>query len=81
RLESDGSITVGRKTWDVDHLGLPDQHIELRVFAGGHFHGRFLLRPTPGHTPPLEARLVAVTLADQAGAALQALWMETAPRP
>lgn len=81
RLESDGSITVGRKTWDVDRLGLPDQDIELRVFAGGHFHGRFLLEPTPGHTPPLQARLVAVTLADQAGAALQTIWRETAPRP
>ncbi|MFB7107775.1 hypothetical protein [Streptomyces sp. NPDC056190] len=53
----------------------------VAVFAGGHFHGRFLLQPTPGHTPPLEARLVAVTLADQAGAALQTLWKETAPRP
>ncbi|MGW4274169.1 DUF4118 domain-containing protein [Streptomyces seoulensis] len=72
RLESDGSITVGRGTWDVERLGLPDQDIELRVFAGGHFHGRYLLRPTPGHTPPLQARLVAHTLAGQAGAALQA---------
>ncbi|MEV5008681.1 MULTISPECIES: DUF4118 domain-containing protein [unclassified Streptomyces] len=79
RLESDGSLTVGRRTWDVDRLGMPDQDIELRVLAGGHFHGRFLLRPTPGHTPPLEARLVAVTLADQVGAALQTTWRT--PRP
>ncbi|MFB7739157.1 hypothetical protein ACFC08_33180 [Streptomyces sp. NPDC056112] len=78
RLESDGSLTVGRRTWDVDRLGMPDQDIELRVLAGGHFHGRFLLRPTPGHTPPLEARLVAVTLADQVGA-LQTTWRT--PRP
>ncbi|MFF5212329.1 hypothetical protein [Streptosporangium sp. NPDC000396] len=31
---------------------------------------RFMLEPTPGTIPPLQARLVAVTLADQAGSAL-----------
>ncbi|MYX27528.1 DUF4118 domain-containing protein [Streptomyces sp. SID8381] len=81
RLENDGSITVGRKTWDTDRLGLPDQDIELRVFAGGHFHGRYLLEPTPGHTPPLQARLFALTLADQAGAALQTTRTQPASRP
>ncbi|MFG2266532.1 hypothetical protein [Streptomyces sp. NPDC048720] len=74
RLENDGSLTVGRKTWDVDRLALPDQDIELRVCAGGHFHGRFLLEPTPGHTPLLQARLVAVTLDEQAGFALRTTW-------
>ncbi|MFI9627240.1 DUF4118 domain-containing protein [Streptomyces sp. NPDC052042] len=81
RLEDDGSLTWGRGKWDVDRLGMPAQEIELRVVAGGHFHGRFLLRPTPGTTPSLQARLVAVTLADQAGAALQTTWAKTASSP
>ncbi|MEV5737649.1 DUF4118 domain-containing protein [Streptomyces sp. NPDC052292] len=74
RLQDDGSVTWGHRTWDVDRLGLPAQDTELRVVAGGHYHGRFLLKTTPGHLPPLQARLVAVTLADQAGAALQTTW-------
>lgn len=36
------------------------------------FYGRFMLRPKPGSSPPLQARLVAVSLADQAGRALGA---------
>jgi hypothetical protein len=32
--------------------------------------GRFLMTPAPGAHPTLEQRLVAVALADQAGAAL-----------
>ncbi|GAA0418856.1 DUF4118 domain-containing protein [Streptomyces luteireticuli] len=70
RLTADGSVAVGRREWDVDRLGLPDEEIELRAYGNGRYLGRFMLRPTPGVTPPLEARLVAVTLADQAGAAL-----------
>jgi hypothetical protein len=73
RLEADGAVVVGRRTWDTDRLGLPDEEIELRTFANGHFHGRFMMRPALGATPPLQARLTAVTLADQAGAALDAL--------
>ncbi len=60
----------GRRRWDVDRLGLPDEEVELRTLGNGHFYGRFLLDPTPGAVPPLQARLVAVTLADQVGAAL-----------
>lgn len=70
RLEQDGSVVLGHKSWDVDRLGLPDEDIELRVFSNGHFYGRFMLEPTPGTFPPLEARLVAVTLADQVGATM-----------
>ncbi|MFF5209199.1 DUF4118 domain-containing protein [Streptosporangium sp. NPDC000396] len=70
RLEQDGTVVWGRKRWDVDRLGLPDEEVELRAFGNGRFHGRFMLDPTPGSIPPLQARLVAVTLADQAGAAL-----------
>jgi hypothetical protein len=68
RLERDGTVVWGRKQWDVDRLGLPDQDIELRTFHNGRYYGRFMLSPTPGVVPSLQARLVAVTLADQVGA-------------
>jgi len=42
----------------------------LLVEAGGLLQGRFLLTPGPDARPTLEQRLVAVGLADQAGAAL-----------
>ncbi|MEF9901986.1 DUF4118 domain-containing protein [Streptomyces sp. P9-A2] len=70
RLEKDGTIVWGRRHWDADRYGLPGEELELRVFHNGRFYGRFLLQPAPGSAPPLAARLVAVTLADQAGAAL-----------
>jgi len=49
--------------------GLPAEEIELRTFGNGQFYGRFMLQPRPGTKPSLQARLVAVTLADQAGRA------------
>ncbi|GAB4057512.1 DUF4118 domain-containing protein [Catellatospora paridis] len=70
RLEPDGSIVGPHGQWDVDRLGLPDQDIELRTFHNGAYYGRFLMRPGPGPAPPLQARLVAVTLADQVSATL-----------
>jgi Domain of unknown function (DUF4118) len=72
RLEQDGTVAAGRGRWDVETAGLPDEEIELRVFGGGQYYGRFMLRATPGARPSLQARLVAVTLADQAGRALAA---------
>jgi hypothetical protein len=75
RLEHDGSVVVGRRRWDADRLGLPDA-VELRVFGSGGYIGRFMLDSTPGTMPSAQARLVAVTLAGQASAAL-----DTAMRP
>jgi len=69
RLEPDGSVTVGRPRCDVEEFGLPEQEIELRTFGNGQYLGRFMLKPKPGSRPSLQARLVAVTLADQAGRA------------
>ncbi|MGG2461451.1 DUF4118 domain-containing protein [Streptomyces sp. RGM 3693] len=69
RLLEDGSITWGRRRWDADRDGLPGQEVELRVRRGGRFHGRFMLQGAPGAAPPLAARLVAVTLANQVGVA------------
>jgi len=70
RLMEDGGLTVGPRRWDVDTNGWPEGEIELRAYGNGHYLGRFMLTPGPGRTPPLQARLVAVTLADQTGAAL-----------
>jgi K+-sensing histidine kinase KdpD len=43
--------------------------ILLRTFGNGQYYGRFMLQPKPGSRPSRQARLVAVTLADQAGRA------------
>ena len=45
---------------------------ELRVLSNGQYLGRFMLTPNPGSRPPLQARLVAATLADLTGRALGA---------
>jgi hypothetical protein len=65
-------VVAARGRWDVEQAGLPDEEIELRVFGGGQYFGRFMMRANPGARPSLQARLVAVTLADQAGRALTA---------
>jgi hypothetical protein len=69
RLEQDGSVMVGRHRYAVEDGGLPGEEIELRTIANGQYYGRFMLRPKPASRPSLQARLVAVTLADQAGRA------------
>jgi Domain of unknown function (DUF4118) len=66
RLESDGSIVDGQRTWDVEKAALPAE-LELRVFGNGQYYGRFLMRPRPGARPAAQARLVAVALAEQVG--------------
>ena len=70
RLEPDGTVTARHGQHDVEQLGLPGEEIELRVFGNGQYHGRFMLKPRPGARPSLQARLVAVTLADLAGRSL-----------
>jgi hypothetical protein len=63
--------TMTRQAWDADRDGLPFSiRTELLAEADGLLMGRFLMAPLPGAHPTLEQRLVAVALADQAGAAL-----------
>ena len=72
RLRRDGSVVWKGAVWDVDRDGLPpDAETELLVENGGRLHGRYLLRGS-AHVPvSIEQRRVAVTLADQVGAALE----------
>lgn len=72
RLEQDGTVRGGYGRWNVEETGLPEEEVELRVFGNGQYYGRFMLTPKPGSRPSLQARLVAVTLADQAGRTLAA---------
>jgi len=70
RLQQDGTLMTRNGRWDVDLNGLPAEDIELRVFGNGQYYGRFMMTPKPGAKPSVQARLVAVTLADTAGRAL-----------
>lgn len=72
RLEPDGTVATRHGYWPVDEAGFPDQELELRTFSNGQYCGRFMMRPKPGSRPPLQARLVAVALADLAGHAFTA---------
>ncbi len=69
RLDHDARVLLGGRTWGVDDMGLPGPEIELLVHGRGEVMGRFVLTPTPGHPVSYEQRVVAVALADQAGAA------------
>jgi K+-sensing histidine kinase KdpD len=70
RLGHDGEVEREHQPWDVDRRGLPvDIDVELIVESGGRLVGRYLMRAASGSHPNLTQRLVAVTLADQVGAA------------
>lgn len=71
RLEHGGGLWLRHGTRITEYARWPGGETELRVVGGGHYYGRFLLDPLPGRPlPSEEARLVAVALASQAGAAL-----------
>jgi K+-sensing histidine kinase KdpD len=71
RLQHDGGLTWDAAPWDIDADGLPPNHeTELLVSTGRGYKGRFLMTPASGSRPTLTQRLVAVSLADQVGAAL-----------
>jgi K+-sensing histidine kinase KdpD len=72
RLEADGAITWRGRVVDVERGGLPTLDlIELPVTSAGVERGRYLLTSTSAaRRPDRERRQVAVTLAEQAAAAL-----------
>jgi K+-sensing histidine kinase KdpD len=72
RLDANGDITWRGSVVDVDREGLPTLDvIELPVTSAGVERGRYLLTSTSAvRRPDRERRQVAVTLAEQAAAAL-----------
>ncbi|HUB38871.1 MAG TPA: DUF4118 domain-containing protein [Streptosporangiaceae bacterium] len=72
RLEHDGLVTLAGQPYDPPNGEWPpDLGLELLVESGGRLRGRYLMRPGQ-RWPAREQLLVAVALADQAGAALAA---------
>ena len=71
-LERSGAVLTDRHRYTLDGFELPAGGVALPVLARGRPVGRFVLMPTPGTGVSLERRIVAVALADQAGAALTA---------
>jgi hypothetical protein len=71
-LQPDGTVARNGKAVDIDRSGLPtDSRIQLLAQSGGTIRGEFLLTAaTHMARPSLEARRVAVTLADQVAAAI-----------
>jgi K+-sensing histidine kinase KdpD len=73
RLQHDGTVMLGSQPYDLRLVSLPaGTDIELLVETGGRLQGRFLMVPDADTRPTREQLLVAVALADQAGAALAA---------
>ena len=73
-LDHDGVVTRGGHSVDVDRVGLPhDEYVALLVRRGPRVIGHFLVTATTELTyPSKERRQVAVLLADQVAAALDA---------
>lgn len=72
-LERSGRIESSYRRVGADgELALPPLGVRLPVVGGGHQVGSLVLEPDPTVGVTLEARVVAVALADQLGAALAA---------
>jgi K+-sensing histidine kinase KdpD len=71
-MQSNGTVARHGKTFDIDRFGLPTvTQVQLLAQSGGTIRGEFLLTAaTHIARPSLEARRVAVTLADQVAAAI-----------
>lgn len=69
RLDRSGAI-LGVVRYSRGGFELPPEGVELPVLSRGRPVGRFVLLPFAGHGVSLEQRIVAVAIADQAGAAL-----------
>ena len=69
-IERNGNVSWGRIWWGVDTLGLPGKEITIDVEHDQRRLGRYVLVAEPGTKVRRDQLLAAVTLADQAGAAL-----------
>jgi hypothetical protein len=71
-IDRNGNVNWGRIWWGFDTLGLPGKEITIEVEHDQRRLGRFVLVAEPGSRVRHDQLLAAVTLADQAGAALGA---------
>jgi hypothetical protein len=73
RIDRNGNVSWGRLWWSFDTLGLPGKEISIDVEHDQRRLGRYVLVAEPGTKVRRNQLLAAVTLADQAGAALGAV--------
>ncbi len=71
-IDRNGNVSWGRLWWGFDTLGLPGKEITIEVEHDRRRLGRYVLVAEPGTRVRRDQLLAAVTLADQAGAALGA---------
>ena len=71
-IDRNGNVSWGRIWWGVDTLGLPGKEITIDVEHNQRRMGRYVLIAEPGTKVRRDQLLAAVTLAEQAGAALGA---------
>ncbi len=69
-IERNGDVSWGRFWWGFRTLGLPGKEVTLIVEHQRRRLGRYVLLAVPGSPVTREQLVAAVTLADQAGAAL-----------
>jgi hypothetical protein len=69
-IDRNGNVSWGRIWWGVDTLGLPGKEITIDVEHDQRLLGRYVLVATPGTRVRRDQLLAAMTMADQAGAAL-----------
>jgi K+-sensing histidine kinase KdpD len=69
-IDRNGNVSWGRIWWGVDTLGLPGKEITVEVEHDVRRLGRYVLVAEAGTKVRRDQLLAAVTLADQAGAAL-----------
>jgi hypothetical protein len=69
-IERNGDVSWGRFWWGFRTLGLPGKEVTLVVEHQRRRLGRYVLVAVPGSPVTREQLVAAVTLADQAGAAL-----------
>lgn len=69
-IDRSGGVSWGALRWDITTLGLPTREVTLTVEHDGRPLGRFVLQPQAGVRVSEDELVVAVALADQAGASL-----------